>query len=608
MMQQSLFRVVLVMELIGFASMRAGAEESTVAVDLFSADQTPSDHIDAGVIEGGFFLATGGDLVSNTPVNTSLSRTDVPRRRPDVPGSVLGVSLVPRPVRLNLDVGEFTFRADTQLVCDESSRPIAEYLADRLRPATGWALARVDAEEDTNTVVFRLEDDDALGPEGYRLRVSEESVRLIAPRPAGLFYGVQTLLQLMPVDVFGTNCRSDVRWTVPALTVEDYPRFGWRGLMLDSCRHFLPVETVKTFIDLMALHKLNVLHWHLTEDQGWRIEIKKYPRLTQVGSIRAESPRKGQRNQGDGTPYGPYFYTQDDIRHVVAYAASRSITVVPEIELPGHSRAALAAYPDLGCTGEPYEVRTAWGVEPDIYCAGKDEVFRFLEDVLSEVISLFPSPILHICGDEAPKARWEACERCQARIEAEGLQDEHELQSYFTTRIETYLNTQGRRLIGWDEILEGGLAPNASVMSWRGEGGGIAAAQAGHDVVMSPTSHCYFDYAQSRNPGEPESIGGFIPLSRVYAYNPVPEVLSVAESQHILGVQGNLWSEYLFEPADVEYMAFPRACALAEVAWTPREQMDYADFRVRLPRHLTRLDALGVNYRPLSQEADEGDR
>ena len=382
----------------------------------------------------------------------------------------------------------------------------------------------------------------------------------------------------------------------PASRSRTAPRFVWRGLLLDVARHYMPVDFVKKFIDLAALHKLNMLQLHLTDDQGWRIEINRYPRLTEIGSVRAESPMKGDRSRGDGTPYGPFFYTQQQIRELVDYAQARHVTLVPEIEMPGHFLAALAAYPQLSCTGGPFKVRTQWGIEPDVLCAGNDEAIEFALNVLAEVTDMFPSPFIHIGGDEAPRDRWKACPKCQARMRTEGLQTEAQLQTYLNHRVEQFLISRGRRLIGWDEILEGGLTPGAVVMSWRGMEGGIAAAKAGHDVVMSPTSHCYFDYAQGRGPDEPQAIGGFLPLETVYGFEPLPTALPEAQRPHILGVQGNLWTEYIATPRDAEYFAYPRAVALAEVAWSPAASRDFADFQRRLQIHLQRLDRLGVNY------------
>jgi hexosaminidase len=414
-----------------------------------------------------------------------------------------------------------------------------------------------------------------LGPEGYELTVTPERVIIRASQPAGIFYGKQTLQQLLP-------------GPIPCLHIEDRPRFPWRGAMLDVARHFFPKEFVKRYIDLLALHKLNTLHLHLTDDQGWRVEIKKYPKLTEVGSWRAET-------NGDGKRYGGFF-TQDDLREIVAYAAERHITVVPEIEMPGHGLAALTAYPELSCTGGPFKVRTRWGVEPDVYCAGNEKTFAFVQDVLDEVLAIFPSKFIHIGGDECPKARWKKCPKCQARMKAEGLKNEHELQSYFIRRIEKHLSSKGRRLIGWSEIREGGLAKNAALMDWIG--GAVEGASAGHDVVMSPTSHCYFDYYQSQDKkAEPKAIGGFIPLSKVYAFEPVPAKLAPQFHKHILGAQANLWTEYIPTPQQAEYMTFPRLCALAEVVWSPAAARNWDDFSVRLTQHLKHLDALKVNYR-----------
>ncbi len=400
--------------------------------------------------------------------------------------------------------------------------------------------------------------DPALGEEGYELSVTPQGVTLRAPKPAGLFYGVQTLRQLL---LPGGK-------SFPVVEIEDQPRFAWRGLMLDVCRHYFPLEFVLRLIDAMALHKLNVLHWHLTDDQGWRIEIKRYPRLAEVGSRRSASPFPADRHSQDGVPYGGFF-TQEQVKQVVAYAAERFIRVVPEIEMPGHAMGALASYPELGCTGGPYQVRTFWGIEKDVFCAGNEQVYTFLENVLDEVLDLFPSQFIHIGGDECPKERWETCPKCQEAIQKNGLQDPHELQSHFVRRIEAYLNRKGRRLIGWDEILEGGLAPNATVMSWRGISGGIQAAKEGHDVVMTPNSHCYLDYYQAEDrDAEPPAIGGFLPLETAYAFDPVPEGFSAEEAAHILGGQGNLWTEYIPDEAQASYMLFPRATALAEVFWS----------------------------------------
>jgi hexosaminidase len=409
--------------------------------------------------------------------------------------------------------------------------------------------------------------------------------------PAGLFYGVQTLRQLIPA-------RGPAgRRAIPAVTVVDRPRFRYRGMHLDVARHVFPVRFIERYIDLLARYKLNVFHWHLTDDQGWRIEIRKYPRLTEVGAWRRETVREKNLEPyiGDGIPYGG-FYTQAQVREIVSYARRRHVTVIPEIELPGHAQAALAAYPELACTPGPFEVRTTWGVDEDVFCP-TERTFAFLEDVLTEVLALFPSPYIHIGGDEVPKIRWEESAEAQAVMRREGLKDEHELQSWFIRRIERFLTARGRRLIGWDEILEGGLAPQATVMSWRGTAGGVAAAQQGHDAVMTPGSHLYFDYYQGDPAFEPLAIGGLTPLEKVYAYEPIPDTLTPAEAGHILGAQANVWTEYLKTPAQVEYMALPRMLALAEVVWSPREARDWAGFARRLSPELSRLDRLGVNYR-----------
>ncbi len=521
--------------------------------------------------------------------------------------SLSPLPVIPRPAQAEARPGIFELRPDTRLVAAGAAQPAARALATALAPATGFAL-RVTSQRGAgvpdHAIEFELTAADAaLGAEGYVLDVTPARVHIRAPAAAGLFYGVQTLLQLLPPEVFSPYLMTRVPWQFPCVAITDRPRFPWRGLMLDVCRHFASTSFVLRFLDQMALHKLNTFHFHLTEDQGWRIEIKRFPRLTTVGAARASSTRPGDRNAQDGVPYGPYFFTQDDIREIVAYAAARHITVVPEIEMPGHSLAALAGYPELACTGGPFATGTRWGVIPDVYCAGKDGTFAFLQGVLDEVLALFPSEFVHIGGDECPKDRWKVCPDCQARIAAEGLKDEHELQSWFVQRMERYLRSKGRRLIGWDEILEGGLAAGASVMSWRGTQGGIAAAAAGHDVVMTPTDSCYLDYYQSADTArEPEAIGGCLPLQKVYAYDPLPTALPPERQRHILGVQGNIWTEFIPSPRQVEFMTHPRAAALAEVGWTPQAQREIADFAARLPTHLRRLDFLGVHYRPLTAD------
>jgi hexosaminidase len=439
----------------------------------------------------------------------------------------------------------------------------------------------------------------AAADSAYALTVTPAGVTLGAGSAVGLFHGCQTLLQLLPQEI-----ATQPVIEIPALHIHDWPRFPWRGMHLDCARHFMPVPFLKRFIDQLARLKYNVFHWHLTEDQGWRIEIKKYPRLTEIGAWRAETVLGFEKGPGDGIPHGG-FYTQDEVREIVAYAAVRQITVVPEIEMPGHSLAALAAYPEFSCTGGPFKVATEWGVFEDVYCLGNDQTLTFLEEVMEEVLALFPSPFIHIGGDECPKKRWHECPRCQARMREEGLKDEDELQSWLIRRMDTFLRARGRRLIGWDEILEGGLASGAAVMSWRGETGGIAAAQAGHDVVMTPGDSVYFNFSQDQPETNPLLVLAQIPhtpLAQVHQYEPVPDALSPAEAKHILGAQGQLWTEFMPTPQRVEHMAFPRAHALAEVLWSPRTARDYESFLTRLPATFQLLNNAGIAHGPIPCE------
>src|SRR5216110_1190588 len=518
------------------------------------------------------------------------------------------VAVIPQPAHLTRGTGTFLLTPATVVATDRATRQIGYLLADWLNPATGYRLSVGGAAGGAaRTILLRVDPTlSRLGDEGYRLSVAGTRITIRAYRPAGVFYGVETLRQLLPPDIFRAAPVTGVTWTVPAVEIEDMPRFSWRGAHLDVSRSFMPKEFVKKYIDLLALHKLNRFHWHLTDDQGWRIEIKKYPLLTAIGAWRRNSLVGAQRGYADTTqwvydnvPHGG-FYTQDDVREVVAYAAARFITVVPEIEMPGHAQAAIAAYPWLGNTGQQLEVLNHWGVDQNILNPS-DSAIHFMQDVLTEVLALFPSHWIHTGGDEAPKAQWQTSLVAQERIRELGLRDENQLQSWMTAQMSQWLAARGRALIGWDEILEGGtegLASNAVVMSWRGIDGGIAAAQAGHDVVMTPTSNTYFDYYQSQNTmNEPLAIGGFLPLDTVYAFEPVPTAFDPAQTAHILGTQGQIWTEYQRTPKNVEYMVFPRLIALAEVAWTPRELRDFADFSARLAKHLTRLDVLDVNYR-----------
>ncbi len=511
-------------------------------------------------------------------------------------------AIIPRPAVLTARDGHYELTARTVVHADPAFRAVARRFARDVANPTGWDLPVRPLTGGAGGIVLRR--DPALPAEGYRLDVSPGGVVIRASAAAGAFYALETVKQLLPPAIYREAPTEAVAWRVPAVRIEDAPRFAWRGAHLDAGRHFMPKEFVKKYVDLLARHKMNRFHWHLTEDQGWRLEIRKYPRLTEVGSCREQTlvgpyvadPAKrvfdGRRHCG--------FYTQEDVREVVAYAAERMITVIPEIEMPGHSQAAVHAYPQLSSapdTPPSPGVLQVWGVSPYIL-APTDASVAFMQDVLGEVLALFPSPWIHIGGDEAIKDQWKANPAIQARIKALGLKDEHEMQSWFIRQMDTFLTGRGRRLIGWDEILEGGLAENATVMSWRGMAGGIAAAKAGHDVVMAPGSHTYFDHYQSEDRSkEPLAIGGFTNLEKVYGFEPVPAELTPTEARHVLGAQGQLWTEYIPTPKHLEYMAYPRLVALAEVVWTPAPRRDFADFRARLPRHLARLDALDVNYR-----------
>ena len=498
------------------------------------------------------------------------------------------ISIIPKPNSIKTQNEEFQITAKTLIKFDASNdkiKNIVEQFTNRIKNSSGLNLKlRKDYD---NTIQFELDEGLELGNEGYELLVKENEINIKGKTEAGLFYGMQTLLQLIDPAIFAEK-KLNAPITIPSVKISDQPSFVYRGAMLDVSRHFFPKEFVKKYIDILAFHKLNRFHWHLTDDQGWRIEIKKYPKLTEIGAWRSET-------MGDGKPYGG-FYTQEDIKEIVQYAKERFITIIPEIEMPGHSMAALAAYPELSCTGKHQEVSTTWGVHKDIYCAGNDKTSEFLQNVLDEVIELFPSKYIHIGGDEAPKARWEKCKKCQARIMREGLHDEFELQSYFIKRIEKYLLSRNRYLIGWDEILEGGLAPNATVMSWRGIEGGIKAAQENHDVIMSPNSHCYFDHYQALQ-NEPYAIGGFTPLEKVYSYNLIPNELNKQEAKHILGAQANMWTEYISTTDYAEYMLLPRLAALSEVVWTNHEQKNYNDFSERMLEQYRRYGYLNWNYR-----------
>ncbi len=496
------------------------------------------------------------------------------------------IAIVPYPN--HLEAGRGTYRVtDRPVTCDsrtdERTQRAVVGFAARLATVTGGTNPVTVADEMPASGI-RFVTDESLPAEGYELNVDGEGIEVRASQFPGFLYALQSLGQLLPAAVYGTEPAPDAAWEVPCVKIADAPRFAYRGMHLDVARHFFSVDEVKRYIDVMAIHKLNTLHWHLTDDQGWRIEIKRYPELTAVGSIRKATVVRKEWGTYDGTPYGG-FYTQDEIRDVVKYAADRGITVIPEIDLPGHMLAALTAYPELGCTGGPYEVWGRWGVADDVLCPGREKTFEFLEGVLTEVMELFPSEYIHIGGDECPKVRWEKCPRCQAKIRQLGLKDdgehtaEHYLQSYVTDRIGKFLAQHGRRIIGWDEILEGRAPSDAVVMSWRGSEGGIAAAKLGHDVIMTPNSHFYFDYYQSLDTdAEPFGIGGYIPMEQVYSYDPAFPELTPEQQKHILGVQANLWTEYVLSDEHLEYMLLPRLAALSEVQWCQPETKDWNRF------------------------------
>ena len=496
------------------------------------------------------------------------------------------IAIVPYPN--HLETGRGTYRVtDRPVTCDsrtdERTQRAVVGFAARLATVTGGTNPVTVADEMPASGI-RFVTDESLPAEGYELNVDGEGIEVRASQFPGFLYALQSLGQLLPAAVYGTEPAPDAAWEVPCVKIADAPRFAYRGMHLDVARHFFSVDEVKRYIDVMAIHKLNTLHWHLTDDQGWRIEIKRYPELTAVGSIRKATVVRKEWGTYDGTPYGG-FYTQDEIRDVVKYAADRGVTVIPEIDLPGHMLAALTAYPELGCTGGPYEVWGRWGVADDVLCPGREKTFEFLEGVLTEVMELFPSEYIHIGGDECPKVRWEKCPRCQAKIRQLGLKDdgghtaEHYLQSYVTDRIGKFLAQHGRRIIGWDEILEGRAPSDAVVMSWRGSEGGIAAAKLGHDVIMTPNSHFYFDYYQSLDTdAEPFGIGGYIPMEQVYSYDPAFPELTPEQQKHILGVQANLWTEYVLSDEHLEYMLLPRLAALSEVQWCLPETKDWNRF------------------------------
>lgn len=505
-----------------------------------------------------------------------------------------GINIIPAPASLTVKEGKFKLSSISSFcVSSSEARVVAEFFASKLKNSTGLSLP-ITEKEKSGCIILSINIALDMNEEGYQLRMAPDKVNILAKTAKGLFYGMQTFMQLLPAEVESPSEVKGMAWEAACISVDDAPRFAYRGFLLDPCRHFIPVENVKKHLDVLSLFKINTMHWHLTDDQGWRIEIKKYPKLTEVGSIRME---------GEGVEHSGY-YTQENIKEIVAYASERFITVIPELELPGHELAAIAAYPELSCKGEAVKPRIIWGVEEVVMCPGKETMFTFLENVIAEMVPLFPGAYFHIGGDECPKSSWKSCPACQARIRAEGLKAdkrhtaEEYLQSYVVQRMEKVLKQYGKRIIGWDEILEGGLSPEATVMSWRGEAGDIEAASKNHDVIMASHGNgMYLDQYQGDSKIEPVSIGGYTSLERVYGYNPIPDTLAaMGKSDCVKGVQCNNWSEYMYTTDIMEYRMYPRALALAEIAWTPLVAKDYKDFERRINNAYVRLDGHNVNY------------
>ena len=506
------------------------------------------------------------------------------------------VKIIPEPETMVVGQGSFEITSASTFYAPPTFKIATHFLQDYL--ASGAGIGLTEASESASDIV--LAQDTTIAAEGYSLSISEENIKIKAADAAGAFYAVQTIRQLLPPDLERLNSMPKTSVNIPQLQITDAPKFAYRGMHLDVSRHFFPKEFVKKYISYLAMLKMNRFHWHLTDDQGWRIEIKEYPLLTEHAAYRNETligHYNTQPQQFDGQRYGGY-YTQEDVQEIVAYAETLNVTIIPEIEMPGHAQAAVSAYPELGCTGTEVPVATKWGVFENIYCPNQ-KTFAFLKNTLAEVMALFPGEYIHIAGDEAPKTQWKTCSHCQQLISKHNLKDEQGLQSWFIKEIETFVNSKGKKIIGWDEILEGGLAPNATIMSWRGTEGAVEAANAGHDVILTPTSHAYFDYYQDDHPDEPLAIGGFLPLKKVFEFNPVPTELTGDARNHVLGAQGNIWTEYMTTEAQVEYMAFPRMLAMAEVVWSgPAENNEeaYPMFLSKVVQFMERLEVLGVNY------------
>lgn len=510
------------------------------------------------------------------------------------------IAVIPKPAKLELEKGAFQFDENTKfIVVNPSQKELTAVLIDKFKNVSGWDLEVLDQAPKTNFVQLVI--DENLEKEGYTLEVNSDRVLISSKEQAGFVYGLETLRQLLPTSIESSEQVADTDWLIPNVTIKDAPRYQYRGLMLDVSRHFFEIDYLKKTIDRLAMLKMNVLHLHLVDDQGWRIEIKKYPKLTEIGAWRVDQEDKHWDGRYTPSPdeKGTYggFYTQDELKDLVAYAATKSIEIIPEIEMPAHVSSAIASYPELSCHGRRIAVPSGglWPIT-DIYCAGKENTFEFLENVLLEVMDIFPSKYIHVGGDEATKTEWKKCPDCKRRMKTEKLENVEELQSYFITRMERFINAKGKRLIGWDEILEGGLAPEATVMSWRGVKGGVEAAKLGHDVIMTPGTHCYFDHYQGPQNEEPLAWGGYTPLSKVYTFDPVVDGLTVEEAKHVLGGQANLWSEQIKTESHSEYMIFPRLAALSETLWSPKESRNWEDFSTRIGTLFERFDDLNINY------------
>ncbi|MHB8206379.1 beta-N-acetylhexosaminidase [Mucilaginibacter sp.] len=536
-----------------------------------------------------FFLICINSTVSASPISNSKD----------------SISIIPQPLNTYQKKGDFKLTPSTIIqtdVNDAQSLSIGKMLSDNIYEFTKqrFPVKDLNGKQQRNVIILKIDKHNQLGEEGYNLLVSSNKINLTSSNPHGLFYAMETLIQLLPAKPSG-----EIK--ISGVAIEDKPRYPHRGMLLDVGRTFYSVDFVKKFIDYLAFHKMNTFHWHLTEDQGWRIEIKRYPKLTQVGAWR-DGTLIGKLDdlphRYDGKRTGG-FYTQDQIKDIVAYAKQRFIEVIPEIEMPGHAQAALAAYSALSCSGGPFEVSQLWGVRNDIYCAGNEQTFTFLEDVLTEICDLFPSQYIHIGGDECPKIRWENCAKCQARMKSEGLTNEAELQNYFINRIAKFLQTKNKKIIGWDEILNPGISESATIMSWRGTKGGIAAAKSKHNVIMAPESMVYFDYYQGDPSLEPVAIGGLTTLQKVYNYDPTPKELDKDEQKYIQGAEGALWTEYVTSPAYAEYMLMPRMAALAEIMWTTDENKNWESFKQRMEQQYNRYDILKINYSKSAEDVQQ---